>query len=59
MRNFSALLNTFNEKREQEKKLLESNKNINKKIENNNNINDIEEKNNNINNDKINKLEEN
>ena len=58
IQNFSALLNTFNEKREQEKKFLESNKNINKKIENNNNINDIEEKNNNNNSDNINKLEE-
>lgn len=57
--NFSALLNVFNEKREQEKKYLESRKNINKqneiKIDNDNEENN----NNNKNNDKNNILEEN
>ena len=60
IQNFFALINVFNEKREQEKKFLESHKNLLKNIENKKNDDNYEENNNNIKiNDKNNNFEEN
>lgn len=55
--NFSALLNAFNERREQEKKFLENQKKLNKE-KNNDNTNLEKNNNNNKNNDKNNKFED-
>ena len=57
MKNFFALLNVFNERREQEKKFLENKKNLNK--QNNKDNFKEENKNNNKNNEETPKLEDN
>ena len=57
MKNFFALLNVFNERREQEKKFLENKKNLNK--QNNKDNFKEENKNNNKNNEENTKLEDN